>query len=127
MPNSMISLWIYFKTLENHYKDMQDMEFTFQEGKLFMLQTRTGKRTAASAIQVAVDMVNEGLIDKKTAVMRVEPSQLDQLLHKQLDPKEKAKSKVNCKRTCRHLREQQLAGWYFMQTMLSKKQKKEIK
>ncbi|MFW5746332.1 MAG: pyruvate, phosphate dikinase [Nanoarchaeota archaeon] len=72
--------------LEQHYKDMQDMEFTIQEGKLYILQTRNGKRTAAAALRIAVDMLEEGLIDKKTAVLRVEPAQLDQLLHKQLDP-----------------------------------------
>ncbi len=87
MPAIYNQLIDIFKKLENHYKDMQDMEFTFQEGRLFMLQTRTGKRTAAAALQIAVDMVNEGLIDKKTAVMRVEPAQIDQLLHKQLDKK----------------------------------------
>ena len=68
-------------TLERHYKEMQDVEFTIQQGKLWMLQTRTGKRTAASAIKIAVDMVGEGLIDKKTAVMRIAPEQLDMLLH----------------------------------------------
>ena len=68
-------------TLEQHYREMQDIEFTIQQGKLWMLQTRTGKRTAKSAIKIAVDMVNEGLIDKKTAVMRIEPDQLDMLLH----------------------------------------------
>ena len=65
---------------------MQDMEFTIQEGKLYMLQTRNGKRTAQAAVQIAVDMVGEGLIDKKMAVLRVDPASLDQLLHKQLDP-----------------------------------------
>ncbi|MBI2354742.1 MAG: pyruvate, phosphate dikinase [Deltaproteobacteria bacterium] len=73
--------------LERHYKDMQDIEFTIEKGKLFMLQTRNGKRTAPAAIKIAVDMVNEGLIDKKTAVLRVAPNQLDQLLHPCLDPK----------------------------------------
>ena len=97
MPQIYDQLMDIFKTLENHYKDMQDIEFTFQEGTLYMLQTRTGKRTAASAIQVAVDMFKEGLIDKKTAVLRVEPDQLDQILHKRLDPKEKAKAKVIAK------------------------------
>ncbi|MEK6959752.1 MAG: pyruvate, phosphate dikinase [Nanoarchaeota archaeon] len=72
--------------LERHYKDMQDMEFTIQEGKLFILQTRNGKRTAHAAVRIAVEMVKEGLIDKKTGVLRVEPNQLDQLLHKQIDP-----------------------------------------
>ncbi|MEI6205276.1 MAG: pyruvate, phosphate dikinase [Desulfuromonadales bacterium] len=73
--------------LEKHYKDMQDIEFTIEKGKLFMLQTRNGKRTAPAAIKIAVDMVREGLIDEKTAVLRVAPSQLDQLLHPSLDPK----------------------------------------
>ena len=68
-------------TLEQHYHEMQDIEFTIQQGKLWMLQTRTGKRTAASAIKIAVDMVGEGLIDKKTAVLRIAPEQLDMLLH----------------------------------------------
>ncbi|QOX80524.1 pyruvate, phosphate dikinase [Trichlorobacter lovleyi] len=77
--------------LEKHYKDMQDIEFTIEKGKLFMLQTRNGKRTATAAIKVAVDMVAEGLIDEKTAVLRVAPSQLDQLLHPSLDPKAEKK------------------------------------
>ena len=72
--------------LEKHYKDMQDIEFTIEKGKLFMLQTRNGKRTAKSAVKVAVDMVAEGLITEKEAVMRVAPEQLDQLLHPSLDP-----------------------------------------
>jgi len=72
--------------LEKHYKDMQDMEFTIQEGKLYILQTRNGKRTAEASLKIAVDMVNEGLIDKETAIMRVSPDQLDQVLHPQLDP-----------------------------------------
>jgi len=74
-------------TLEKHYKDMQDIEFTIEKGKLYMLQTRNGKRTAKAAIKIAVDMEKEGLIDEKTAVLRVAPSQLDQLLHPSLDPK----------------------------------------
>ncbi|MCM2358052.1 MAG: pyruvate, phosphate dikinase [Geobacteraceae bacterium] len=73
--------------LEQHYKDMQDIEFTIEKGKLYMLQTRNGKRTAPAAIKIAVDMEKEGLIDQKTAVLRVAPSQLDQLLHPSLDPK----------------------------------------
>jgi len=97
MPEIYNQLMDIFKKLEMHYKDMQDLEFTFQEGKLFMLQTRTGKRTAAAAVQIAVEMVDEGLIDKKTAVLRVEPIQLDQLLHKQLDPKAKLKADVTAK------------------------------
>ncbi|MDL2261138.1 pyruvate, phosphate dikinase [Methanimicrococcus sp. OttesenSCG-928-J09] len=74
------------QTLEKHFKDMQDIEFTIEEGKLYMLQTRSGKRTAKSATKIAVDMVNEGLIDKRTAVMRVTPAQIDQLLHPMIDP-----------------------------------------
>ena len=71
--------------LEKHYKDMQDMEFTIENGKLFMLQTRNGKRTAGAALKVAVDLVNEGMITKEEAIMRVEPKQLDQLLHPNFD------------------------------------------
>ena len=72
--------------LENHYKDMQDMEFTIENGKLYMLQTRNGKRTAAAALKIAVDLVDEGMIDEKEAVLRVDPKQLDSLLHPQFDP-----------------------------------------
>ena len=72
--------------LEKHYRDMQDMEFTVQQGKLFILQTRSGKRTGQAAVRCAVDMVEEKLIDKKTAVTRVSPDQLDQLLHPRIDP-----------------------------------------
>ena len=79
-------------TLENHYKDMQDMEFTVEDRKLFMLQTRNGKRTAAAAVKVAVDLVKEGLIDKDTAVMRVEPDQINQLLHPVFDADELRKA-----------------------------------
>ena len=75
--------------LEQHYKDVQDFEFTIQNGTLYMLQTRTGKRTGPAAVRIAVEMVKEGLIDKKTALMRVESSSLDQLLHPQFDPKVK--------------------------------------
>ena len=71
--------------LEAHYKDMQDMEFTIQDGKLWMLQTRNGKRTGTAALKIAVDMVREGLIDKETAILRVEAAQLDQLLHPMFD------------------------------------------
>lgn len=74
------------KTLEAHYKDMQDMEFTIESGKLFMLQTRNGKRTAAAALKVAVDLVSEGMLTKEEALMKVEPKQLDQLLHPNFDP-----------------------------------------
>ncbi|HAD04815.1 MAG TPA: pyruvate, phosphate dikinase, partial [Desulfuromonas sp.] len=75
--------------LETHYKDMQDIEFTIEKDKLYMLQTRNGKRTAGAAVKIAVDMVKEGLISEKEAVLRVAPDQLDQLLHPSLDPKAK--------------------------------------
>jgi pyruvate,orthophosphate dikinase len=75
--------------LEHHYHDMQDMEFTIQKGKLWMLQTRNGKRTAQAALRIAVEMCEEGVIDKKEAVRRVDPAQLDQLLHPMIDPKAK--------------------------------------
>jgi pyruvate,orthophosphate dikinase len=74
-------------TLERHYRDMQDIEFTVQQSKLYMLQTRTGKRTAAAALKIAVDLCTEGLIDKAEAVRRIDPASLDQLLHPTLDPK----------------------------------------
>lgn len=94
MPKVYDELVSYYKKLENHYKDMQDMEFTIQEGKLFMLQTRNGKRTGPAAVRIAVDMANEGLITQKEALLRVPPSQLDQLLHKQLDPIAKSKHRA---------------------------------
>ncbi|MBI1977602.1 MAG: pyruvate, phosphate dikinase [Candidatus Omnitrophica bacterium] len=75
--------------LERHYRDMQDIEFTIQEGKLYLLQTRNGKRTAHAAVRIAVETVKEGLIGKQTAILRVAPSSLDQLLHPRFDPKEK--------------------------------------
>ena len=78
--------------LEQHYRDMQDMEFTVERGKLWMLQTRTGKRTAAAAVKIAVDMVHEGLITKEEAVMRVKPEEVDQLLHPFFDPEAKLKA-----------------------------------
>ena len=79
--------------LEKHYKDMQDMEFTVENNKLFMLQTRNGKRTAAAAIKIAVDMVEEGLIDERDAVSRIEPAQIDQLLHPTFDPEAEKNAK----------------------------------
>ena len=87
MPQPYAELEKIYQNLEQHYKDMQDIEFTIQKGKLWMLQTRNGKRTAAAAVRIAVEMFDEGLIDKETAVMRVEPEQLDQLLHPTFDPK----------------------------------------
>lgn len=75
-------------TLENHYHDMQDMEFTIERGKLYMLQTRNGKRTAAAALKIAVDLVDEGMLTEKQALLKVEPKQLDTLLHPTFDPKQ---------------------------------------
>ncbi len=80
--------------LEKHYTDMQDFEFTIERGKLFMLQTRTGKRTAQAAMKIAVDMVKEKLITKETAILRIDPEQIDQLLHPMFDSNEEKKAKV---------------------------------
>ncbi|HFE52943.1 MAG TPA: pyruvate, phosphate dikinase, partial [Bacteroidetes bacterium] len=91
MPEAYKQLEEIRDRLEKHYKDMQDIEFTVQQGRLWMLQTRVGKRTAKAAVKMAVDMVKEGLIDKKTAIMRVTPEQLDQLLHPMFDPKAEKK------------------------------------
>ena len=87
MPDVFKQLCGVRETLEKHYRDMQDIEFTVQRGKLYMLQTRNGKRTAKAALKIAVDMVRDGLIDKKEAVARIVPASLDQLLHPTLDPK----------------------------------------
>ncbi|MEQ9199190.1 MAG: putative PEP-binding protein, partial [Rhodospirillales bacterium] len=87
MPKVFGELCAIRDRLENHYGDMQDMEFTVQKDKLWMLQTRSGKRTAQAALKIAVDKAREGIIDQKTAIRRVEPGQLDQLLHPTLDPK----------------------------------------
>jgi pyruvate,orthophosphate dikinase len=89
MPQVYNDLDGVYKKLESHYRDMQDIEFTIQNRKLWMLQTRNGKRTAPAAVNIAVDMVNEGLIDKKQALLRIDPSSLDQLLHPTFDPKAK--------------------------------------
>ncbi len=89
MPEVFQQLVAVRAQLEKHYTDMQDIEFTVQQGKLYMLQTRNGKRTAQAALKIAVDLCNEGLIDKKTAVARIDPASLDQLLHPRLDPKAK--------------------------------------
>ncbi len=86
MPDVYGQLRDITNRLEKHYRDIQDFEFTIQTGKLYMLQTRNGKRTGPAAIRIAAEMLREGLIDEKEAIMRVEPAQLDQLLHPQLDP-----------------------------------------
>jgi len=85
------------KKLEDHYKDMQDMEFTIEKGKLYMLQTRNGKRTAAAALKIAVDLVNEGMISKEEALLKVDPKQLDALLHPTFEPNALKKAKVIAK------------------------------
>ncbi len=89
MPKAYKQLYDVYNKLENHYRDMQDIEFTIQNQKLWMLQTRNGKRTAAAAVKIAVDMVKQGLITKDEALMRIDPVSLDQLLHPTLDPKAK--------------------------------------
>ena len=89
IPNAYKQLIDICQTLEKHFRDMQDIEFTIEEGILYMLQTRSGKRTAKAATKIAVDMVAEGLIDKKTAIMRVTPQQIDQILHPMIDPSAK--------------------------------------
>jgi pyruvate, orthophosphate dikinase len=89
LKNEMAAVYQQFvetcNRLEQHYEDMQDIEFTVERGELFILQTRTGKRTAQAAIRIATELVNEGIIDKKTALLRVDPEQLDQLLHRRID------------------------------------------
>ena len=91
MPESFAELTRIYGILEKHYRDMQDMEFTIESGKLWMLQTRNGKRTAKAALKIAVDLASEGLISEKEAILRVEPGALDQLLHPTIDPKAERK------------------------------------
>src|SRR3954471_1462493 len=87
MPEAYVELCRIYGILEKHYRDMQDMEFTVEQGKLWMLQTRGGKRTAKAALRIAVDLANEGLISQAEAVSRIDPGSLDQLLHPTIDPK----------------------------------------
>jgi pyruvate,orthophosphate dikinase len=94
MPEVYEQLVKVSELLERHYKDMQDMEFTVERGKLWMLQTRAGKRTAKAAVKIAVDMVKEGIISKEEAIMRVTPEQVDQLLHPRFDEKAKEQAKA---------------------------------
>ncbi|MGD9507920.1 MAG: pyruvate, phosphate dikinase [Geminicoccaceae bacterium] len=91
LPQAFAELAEVFRKLEAHYREMQDIEFTIQRGKLFILQTRTGKRTAPAALKIAVDMAGEGLVTQEEAVLRVDPASLDQLLHPTLDPKAERK------------------------------------
>ncbi len=94
MPKLFNELNTVQQKLEDHYKDMQDMEFTVQDGKLWMLQTRNGKRTGAAMVKMAVDMLKQGLIDEKTAILRQEPNKLDELLHPVFEAKAIAAAKV---------------------------------
>ncbi|MFA5603529.1 MAG: pyruvate, phosphate dikinase [Bacilli bacterium] len=94
MPNIYEEFLNYSKKLEKHYKDMQDMEFTIENGKLFMLQTRNGKRTAHAALKIAVDLLTEGLITKEEALLKVDPNQLDQLLHPNFNDEALKEAKV---------------------------------
>jgi len=94
MPSIYTELNDYQETLEKHYKDMQDMEFTIEQGKLWILQTRNGKRTGEAMVNIAMDLLKEGLIDEKEAILRIEPNKLDELLHPVFDPKALKKANV---------------------------------
>ena len=102
LPEAFGQLTDTMRRLEEHYKDMQDIEFTVEEGRLYLLQTRSAKRTAAAALKAAVSMVEEGLISREEAVARIDPSQLDQLLHPMIDPSAAARG--------RRARPERLAG-----------------
>ncbi|MGV3634396.1 MAG: pyruvate, phosphate dikinase, partial [Pseudorhodoplanes sp.] len=91
MPEAFAELTRIYGALEKHYRDMQDLEFTIEQGKLWMLQTRSGKRTAKAALKIAVELASEGLITEQEAVMRIDPASLDQLLHPTIDPKAERK------------------------------------
>jgi pyruvate,orthophosphate dikinase len=91
MPDAFAELTRIYGALEKHYRDMQDLEFTIEQGKLWMLQTRSGKRTAKAALKIAVELASEGLITEQEAVMRIDPASLDQLLHPTIDPKAERK------------------------------------
>ena len=86
LPEAFEQLIDTMRRLEEHYRDMQDIEFTVEDDRLYLLQTRSAKRTAAAALKSAVDMVDEGLISREDAVVRIDPDQLDQLLHPMIDP-----------------------------------------
>ena len=114
MPKVYKELAKVFLKLEKHYRDMQDIEFTVENNKLWMLQTRSGKRTAKAAIKIAVDMVKEKLISKKEAILRIDPNTLDTLLHPTLDEKVK---KVYAVDYLLH-QEQQVVKLFFQQMKL---------
>src|SRR6478609_11720253 len=86
LPDAFEQLLETMRRLEEHYQDMQDIEFTVEDDRLYLLQTRAAKRTAAAALKAAVEMVDEGLISREEAVARIDPGQLDQLLHPMIDP-----------------------------------------
>ena len=94
MPEAYEEFTEIVDIIENHYKDMQDIEFTIEEGEVFVLQTRTGKRTARASVKIATDMVDEGIIDRDTALLRVDPDQLEQLLHPSFDPEDIDESRI---------------------------------
>src|SRR2546425_1347677 len=91
MPKAFAELTRIYRSLEQHYRDMQDLEFTVEKGKLWMLQTRSGKRTAKAALRIAVELANEGVVSREEAVTRIDPAALDQLLHPTIDPKAERK------------------------------------
>ena len=93
MPEIYKQLDAIQEKLEDHYRDMQDMEFTVQEGKLWFLQTRNGKRTGAAMVKIAIDLLHQGMIDEKTALNRIEPNKLDELLHPVFDKKAEKQAK----------------------------------
>ena len=93
MPEVWQTLLNFARKLEYHYREMQDMEFTVEDGKLWMLQTRAGKRTAEAAVKIVVDMVKEGLLTRQEAVAKIHPHQIDNLLHPHFDDSEKKKVK----------------------------------
>ena len=95
MPEAFAELMRIYGALERHYRDMQDLEFTVEQGKLWMLQTRSGKRTAKAALRIAVELANEGLITQDEAVTRIDPASLDQLLHPTIDPNAERKVVAN--------------------------------
>lgn len=118
LPECYTQLLDHRNTLEKHFRDMQDIEFTIESGKLYILQTRTGKRTAQAAIRIAVEMVDEELIDKREAVLRVLPEQLEQLLHPLLIP---LWTKISSPRGYPHPLVLVVAKWYLMPMKLKKK------
>ncbi|MDD4028801.1 MAG: pyruvate, phosphate dikinase [Caldisericia bacterium] len=97
LPHCYQELLRILETLEGHYRDMQDIEFTIEDAKLYLLQTRNGKRTGAASVKIAVDLVNEGVLSKEEAIMRVEPNSLNQLLHPRFDPSHQEKAVVIAK------------------------------